>query len=228
MDVSKELNEASTKKSFFKHVFDIDDESQKELMNIVQYSLLALIPVVILNKLVQSLFPEADESKTNIELLIEIAGQTIVMFVGMIVIHRLVTYIPTYSKVDYYPFRVTNIVIAFLSIVLSIQSRIGEKANILLDRLTSYVRPQPKQEVPVQTKNNNNQVNIPNTGVNIGINQPYEMQSSLQQPQYNQPMQQQPQQNYNMNNNMNNMGLLNQEDEILAANDGGVLWGSAF
>ena len=38
------------KTGFFKHVFNFNDESKSEMLNIVQYAVLALIPVIILNK----------------------------------------------------------------------------------------------------------------------------------------------------------------------------------
>ena len=37
-------------KSFFKHVFNFDDDSKSEILNIIQYSIIALIPIIILNK----------------------------------------------------------------------------------------------------------------------------------------------------------------------------------
>ena len=43
---------------FFKHVFNFEEESQAEMLNIIQYGILAIIPVVILNKMVQTLIPE--------------------------------------------------------------------------------------------------------------------------------------------------------------------------
>ena len=61
------------------------------------------------------------------------------MFIGIFFIHRLVTFVPTYSKTNYEQFNVTSIVIAFLVIVLSLQTRLGEKVNILIDRLLDYI-----------------------------------------------------------------------------------------
>ena len=43
----------SSRMGFFKHVFNFDDDSKGELLNLVQYSTIALIPVVILNKVMQ-------------------------------------------------------------------------------------------------------------------------------------------------------------------------------
>lgn len=225
MDVSRELNETSTKKSFVKHVFDMEDDSQKEIMNIIQYSLLALIPVLILNKTVQTMFPEADDSKNNIELLVEIVGQTIVMFLGMLFIHRLVTYVPTYSKVDYSPLRVTNVVIAFLTIVLSIQSRIGEKANVLFDRLMSYLRPLPVEQ-PTQKPPNNQAQQINNGSVPM---YPTPQAQQIQIPPQTIPNNHEQAQAQAQATNNNDYGLLTSpQDDIMAANEGGSMWGSAF
>ena len=49
-DLSKATN---GKPSFFKHVFNFNDDSKSEMMNIIQYAVLALIPVVLMNKIMQ-------------------------------------------------------------------------------------------------------------------------------------------------------------------------------
>ena len=56
------------------------------------------------------------------------------MFVGIIHIHRVITYIPTYSGFKYDNLNLTNVILAFLVIVLSIQTKLGLKVNILIDR----------------------------------------------------------------------------------------------
>ena len=90
MDKVEKLVERTAKESsekikggFIGHVFNFDDETKNTLMNIVQYSLLSIIPVVLLNKTVHRIIPEADEAKSNIELLAEVVGQTVLLFVGM-------------------------------------------------------------------------------------------------------------------------------------------------
>lgn len=238
MDVSKELAEKSTKKSFINHVFDMEAESQNEMLNIVQYSILALVPVLILNKTVQTIFPDVDESKNNVEILLEIMGQTVVMFLGMLFIHRIITYVPTYSNVEYSPFRVTNVVIAFLTIVLSIQSRIGEKANILFDRLTSYFRAHPKESANLQQSsnqgNNINVGNIPlqNSGgfqVNVTPNTHINGSQSLQVQQNNASLGGYEQVSKQSTPTGNEYGLVGGGlDDVMAANEGGSMWGSAF
>ena len=136
MESLDELTKATNgKPGFFKHVFNFNDESKSEMMNIVQYAVLALIPVIILNKAMQKYVPEADEEKGNFELLAEIIGQVTVMFLGILIIHRIITFIPTYSGDKYVDFSATNIILAMLVIILSLQTKLGEKVSIIVDRI---------------------------------------------------------------------------------------------
>lgn len=134
MDILNETNE-SHKKTFFSHVFSTTEEGKSELINVVQYSFLGVIPIVILNKLIQRFIPDADPDKSSVEITIEILLQLIVMFCGIVIIHRIITYIPTYSGFKYENLVLTNVILAFLIIVLSIQTKLGIKVNILFDRL---------------------------------------------------------------------------------------------
>jgi hypothetical protein len=106
-----------------------------ETLNLVQYSILAIIPVVILNKLIQRFVPEVDENKGSIEILVEVIIQVIVMFVGLLFINRIITYIPTFSKMAYPEIQIIFFVLPVLMIILSLQTRIGEKVSILSDRI---------------------------------------------------------------------------------------------
>jgi len=135
MDILQETKDVH-KKTFLNHVFSTTDEGKAEIFNVAQYALLAVAPVVVLNKLVQRFIPEADIDKSSLELLVEIFIQLIVMFCGIIVIHRIITYIPTYSGFKYENLALTSVILAFLVIVLSIQTKLGIKVNILVDRLS--------------------------------------------------------------------------------------------
>ena len=130
------LQEASgiTKKTFLSHVFSMTEESNAEVLNVIQYSSLGVLPIIVLNKSIQRFIPEADPDSSSIELLAEIFIQLVIMFVGIIIIHRVITYIPTYSGFKYENLNLTNVILAFLVIVLSIQTKLGLKVNILLDR----------------------------------------------------------------------------------------------
>lgn len=135
MDVLQEAGADSGKKTFFTHVFDMSQEANGEIMNVTQYAILGVIPVLVLNKLIQRFSPEADPDNSSIELIVEVLLQIVVMFVGIVFIHRIITYIPTYSGFRYEHLTLTNVVLAFLIIVLSLQTKLGIKVNILYDRL---------------------------------------------------------------------------------------------
>jgi len=122
-------------KTFFSHVFSTTEEGKSEILNTVQYSFLGIIPIILLNKLIQRIIPDADPDKSSIEILIEVLIQIVIMFVGIIIIHRIITYIPTYSEFKYDSFHLTTVILSFLVIVLSIQTKLGIKVNILFDRI---------------------------------------------------------------------------------------------
>lgn len=131
MDSSDDSN-----RGFLKHVFNFDDDSKGDILNIIQYSLIAIIPVIILNKLMSKYVPEADDKKGSLEITAEIIIQVIVMFLGLLLINRIVVYIPTYSGLKYPDFRVIYVILAILMITLSLQTKLGEKVSILVDRIS--------------------------------------------------------------------------------------------
>ena len=136
MESLDELSKTSHgKPGFFKHVFNFDEQSKAEMLNIVQYAVLALIPVVILNKLMQRFVPEADDEKGSVEITAEVLAQIIAMLLIMLIIHRIITFVPPYSGEKYVDFSITNIILAMLVIILSLQTKLGEKVSILVERL---------------------------------------------------------------------------------------------
>jgi hypothetical protein len=134
METLDEITKSVKPSGFMNHVFNFNDESKEEMMNIVQYAVLAILPVIILNKATQRLIPEADDEKGTPEIAIEVVLQTVSMFLGILIIHRIITYIPTHSGVKYSPLSVTSNILAVLVIILSLQTKLGEKVSILVDR----------------------------------------------------------------------------------------------
>ena len=114
------MDSSDDSKGFLKHVFNFDDDSKYDLLNIIQYAMIALIPVIILNKSMSTYVPEADEKKSSVELSAEIIIQIIVMFIGLLIIHRVITFVPTYSGVKYPDFNIVFIILAVLMITLSL------------------------------------------------------------------------------------------------------------
>ena len=160
MESSDESN-----KGFFKHVFNFDDDSKSEILNTLQYILLAIIPVVILTKTIGKYVPEADNKKGSLEVVAEIVIQVIVTFMGLLIIHRIITFIPPYSGVKYQDFHVVYVVLSVLMITMSLQTKLGEKVNILVERIMELWNGKPANKKT--GKNGNVKVSQPIAGQQI-------------------------------------------------------------
>ncbi len=128
----------STTPGFVQYMARFDDETKCELMNVAQYALLSLVPLAALNRTMQTYVPEADDRKGSVELSVEMAVQILVMLGGLYLIHRLVTYVPTYSAVSYPTFHLHSVLLVLLMIVMSLQTKLGEKATLLTDRVSEF------------------------------------------------------------------------------------------
>ena len=126
-DVQKNVSQ----NGFINHVFKFDDDTKAELMNIVQYVAIALIPTALLHYLVKSLVPKLEESKGNIELLIEVMGEFFIILFGFFFIHRIIEYIPTYSGKALGSMNIFSIMLLFM---ISRHEEEDSKVKILLNR----------------------------------------------------------------------------------------------
>lgn len=165
MDISND-----SKPNFFKHVFNFSDDSKSDMLNISQYSIVALIPVVLLNKVMQKYVPEAEDTKSSLEILAEIIIQIFGMFFGLLIIHRIITFVPTYSGVNYPEFNMVFIILAVLMITLSLQTKLGEKVSILVDRLNELWN----------GKQNTKTVTVNGKQVTVKVSQPISGQTQQQ------------------------------------------------
>jgi len=172
-------------KSFLKHVFNFNEESKHDIMNLNQYALIALGPVVALNKLVQQYVPDADEDKSSGELLAEVVMQLVGMFMGMLIIHRIVTYIPTFSEEPYPEYNLMFSVLPTMFITISLQTKMGEKIRILLERSghlwfgtspESSEKTAPVKRAPVAGGMLNQQQHQPSDGTSLDSLPPPRMQ----------------------------------------------------
>ena len=154
------LEEGPKSKSFIKYVFNFNDEGKAEFINALQYTFLAVIPMIILNKLLQKYVPDADEQKGTVEILAEVSLQLAFMFIGFVVINRIVTFVPTYSGIRYpdgvYTFAPT---LGFIMLILSLQTKLGEKINILIDRVSELWNGKQEDDKK-KNKGGNGQANV--------------------------------------------------------------------
>lgn len=215
--IASESKSISNTKSFFNHVFNFDTDSKNDMLNIAQYSILSIIPIILLNKSIQKYVPPVDDEKGTLEITAEIIIQIIVMFLGMMFIHRIITYIPTHSEINYSTFNVTNIVLPFLIIVLSLQTKLGEKVNIIIERFNDILDGNISSREPMKNKEDNNVQPLPTPPPPpIPTQQSHQQQHPMpdMQPQYSQPP--------------ITEGFNNNESDIMAANDVFSSFGSNF
>lgn len=132
MDNSPKLE--NTGNSLYNHMFG-DKDTKSNLINIIQYSLISVLPILVLNKFTQHIFPEADDKKNNLELSVEIVGQLIMLFVGIFFIDRLIRYFKVYSGEKYDDISLLNSIVPFTIVLFSIPTKIGAKTKIIMDRI---------------------------------------------------------------------------------------------
>lgn len=132
VDASKIFSK--TPQNFFKHMTSFDEESQCQVLNIIQYSLLAVIPAIIILKAVKQFIPEEDDSKGSLEIAAECIAQIGFIMVAIWFSDRAIRWVPTYSSCEYTISDHFSAIIPFIIIMLTMQTKLSEKINILIER----------------------------------------------------------------------------------------------
>ena len=163
MEKAEEILEKDVNKGlgFIKYIFNFDDDNKACILNMFQYVLLAIIPVVLVLKLIKTYVPEEDDVKGSVEIILEVVVQLGALFVGIWFIDKFVRYFPTYSKVAYYKFNEVNFVIPLLLILVTMQTKLGAKINILADRVMELWNGKMGGAAPVQKSSGNMRVRQP-------------------------------------------------------------------
>jgi hypothetical protein len=120
---------------FFKYVFNFDEDNTCAILNLMQYTVMAIIPVLFILKGVKNLVPEEDETKGSLEILVESVGQILFIVSAIWLTNKAIRYFPTYSGCEYEDFAPTTFIIPFLIILSTMQTKLGMKLNILVDRV---------------------------------------------------------------------------------------------
>jgi len=162
VESAKKIPETSA--SFFEYVFNFDDDSKCGMINMVQYSVLALVPVVLLLKGIKNFVPEDDDSKGSLEILAECVGQIAFIVLAIWFTDKMVRYVPTYSKCNYSAFNSTNFLLPFIILLTTMQTKFGAKLNILADRVVDLWHGKQPGDAGAQQKNNNVRVTQPISG----------------------------------------------------------------
>jgi hypothetical protein len=177
-----EKSTSNDNEGFIKTVFPFDEGQKGTLLNILQYSVLAIIPIVILLKLIKEYIPEADDDKSSIMVSVEVIGQIFIMFMALYFIHQIIAYIPTYSGKGYGDVNIINIVAPILFIAITMQTKLGEKIHMLLDRLWDVYDGRSSSTNDKQQKQGQVRVTQPISGqqqMPSTVNPPPQLQSQM-------------------------------------------------
>ena len=124
----------TTGNSIIKHIFRFDDETKTHLTDLTQYIMLAIIPIAVLQNISERVFPKYDETKGTLELLAEILGQSVTTLLGLFLIHRIITAIPTFSGNAMGDINLFNIIIVFLLTSFMFDGKMQRKINLIASR----------------------------------------------------------------------------------------------
>ena len=111
--------------------------------------------------------PPENPTKSTIEITTELVIQLFLIFVVFWLIHKIIMYIPTYSKSPYEKLNMVQLILPVLFLLFCMKSSISEKMSILLERglilvglRTEGMEDDPKQQSK-RTNGQNGQGNDP-------------------------------------------------------------------
>ena len=166
----------SDKMGFFEYVFNFDDENKNTIMNMLQYTILSIIPVILILKLTKHIFPEEDDTKGSLEITAESIGQLLIIILGIWFTNKIIQFIPTYSGEAYHKFNEITFILPFMIILATMQTKLGAKFNILTNRVLELWTGKTADGSTQQAQQNNG----------VRVSQPFAGQT---QPQFHQPSQ---------------------------------------
>ena len=203
--------------SFVSYLTTITPVEKNELLNVFQYTLLAIIPLVLFLKFMKEYIPPENPTKSTIEITTEVVIQLFLIFFVFWIIHKVILYIPTYSNSPYEKLNMVQLVLPVLFLLFCMKSSISEKLSILLERALIMVglKTEGMEEDPKKQSQKSQGQGMPPSQGMPQMNMPQMM------PQINLPMntsnQQEP-----MTMNNPNFGM----QEPFAANEMGGCYGS--
>jgi hypothetical protein len=230
MDRKEEDEE--NKKGFFEYIFNFNRENMENISNMWQYTFIAIPLILICLKILNVLSPEVDEAKGSLEIFIEIFISINVLLLTIWFVNKIVRYIPTRSKTSYHTFNETNFILPFLIILFTIDTKLGNKINILIDRLFDLYNGKTNLNNNNNNKNGKNQQDVKTTQpISRGGQSQQQANNGQQQsnsqfnnlalnnPQFNQRNNNLPETNFNNAFSGPNINNLLQIEEPMAANE---------
>jgi hypothetical protein len=229
--MDRKEDDEEKKKGFFEYIFNFNRENMDNISNMWQYTFIAIPLILICLKLLNALSPAVDESKGSLEIFLEIFISINVLLLTIWFVNKIIRYIPTRSKTSYHTFNETNFILPFLIILFTIDTKLGNKINILIDRLFDLYSGKTNLNNNNNNKNGKNQQDVKTTQpISRGTRPPQQQNNGQQQPsqfnnlalnnpQFNQQNNNSPETNFNNAFSGPNINNLLQIEEPMAANE---------
>jgi len=128
----------TTKQGFFSYVFKLSKFQQSELLNFLQYSIVCIIPVLLLFFYVKKYSFRATYLNSSVYILSITLFSVFLLLTGVFFIDRIINYIPTLSGVYYSVVNLTNISILLIMSLILIRLGYLERTSILLYRFDNF------------------------------------------------------------------------------------------
>lgn len=169
-NVNFEHTGGGEKVGFFKHVFSFDDKSKNSLINSIQYLILLVAPLKFINDILEYLFEnQTYSSRNSVVILLELVIEMIIIIVLVMLIHRFITFIPTYSGVPIDNINLIQIAIAVAFYKIHTNERFRLKLDYIIKKISDELSPKDEKVAknaynPLQpvVGNTNNLINTHN------------------------------------------------------------------
>ena len=120
---------------FFEYITTLTQNEKCDILNMIQYGGLTILPFLILLRFMDEYVPTENPYKNTSEIVIEVVLEFILILVAFFFIHKLVLYVPTYSKMEYDRISLLSGILPLIFIMLTLNTKLREKLNILFERL---------------------------------------------------------------------------------------------
>jgi hypothetical protein len=107
-------------------------------MNIVQYTLLSIVPVVLFIYFTKKYFPSLEENDSSLYIFTVTVIELIFMIIGVFFIDRIINYVPTYSGKYYETINLTTIVVIFVLFMLITETGFKKRTLVMLERFDKF------------------------------------------------------------------------------------------
>tara|TARA_A100001015_G_scaffold307194_1_gene402703 strand:+ start:317 stop:961 length:645 start_codon:yes stop_codon:yes gene_type:complete len=176
-EMTQQIGGSDNDRSFIDYMTSLSHTEKGQIMNLVQYCGIAVIPLLAVLKMMKIYMPVNNPLKPTSELIFEVLVQLIVILIAFFFIHKLILYFPTYSQVNYEQFSLLSSMLPLLFLMFTLDTKISEKLNVLFDRLLGMLG---LMKEPYQDEKEEENTESTNTRAPTQIHEP--VHSTTQEP----------------------------------------------